>query len=84
MPIYAKRFRNRIGRLALCRQPSDLVTHFGGELRPTDLDALARDMPAIVRSLIFYASILANDDRSASRMLRTSSLSVARSGSVLP
>jgi hypothetical protein len=26
MPVYVKRFRNRIGRLALCSQPSDLMT----------------------------------------------------------
>jgi hypothetical protein len=40
VPIYAKRLRNRVGRLALCSQPSDLITQFGGELRPTDLDTL--------------------------------------------
>jgi hypothetical protein len=40
--------------------------------------ALARAMPVFVRSLIFSASTFAKDDSSASRMLRTSSLSVAR------
>jgi hypothetical protein len=33
MPIYLKRFRNRIGRLARCGAPNDLTTQFGGELR---------------------------------------------------
>jgi hypothetical protein len=40
MPVYVKRFRNRLGRLALCRSASDLVTECGGEPRPTNLDAL--------------------------------------------
>jgi hypothetical protein len=40
MPVYVKRFRNRMGRLARCRSPSDLMAQFGGELRPTDLYAL--------------------------------------------
>ena len=39
MPIYVKRFRNRIGRLTPCRSLSDLMTQFGGEPRPPDLDA---------------------------------------------
>ena len=34
MPVYTKRFRNRIGRLALCSQASDLITQFGGEPAP--------------------------------------------------
>jgi hypothetical protein len=40
MPVYVKCFRNRIGRLAGCRSSSDLMAQFGGDLRPTDLDAL--------------------------------------------
>jgi hypothetical protein len=40
MPIYVKRFRNCIGRLARCRSPSDFITQFGDEPRPADLDAL--------------------------------------------
>jgi len=44
--------------------------------------ALARFIPAFVRSLIFCASTFANDESRASRMFLTSSLSVARCGSV--
>ena len=40
MPLYVKRFRNHVGRLTLCSSPRDFMPHFGGELRPTDLDAL--------------------------------------------
>jgi hypothetical protein len=38
MPVYVKRLGNRIGRLTLCSSRSDLMTQFGWELRPTDLD----------------------------------------------
>ena len=44
--------------------------------------AFARAIPAFVRSLIFWASSFANDESNASRMFRTSSLSVAKCGSV--
>jgi hypothetical protein len=36
MPIYVKRFCNRIGRFPFGSSPSDLMTQFGGELRPAD------------------------------------------------
>ena len=42
MPVYAKRFRNRISCFARCSPPIDLMAQFGRELRPTDLDALYR------------------------------------------
>ena len=44
--------------------------------------AFARAMPDFVRSLIFYASNFDKDESKASRMFRTSSLSVAKCGSV--
>jgi hypothetical protein len=40
MPVYVKRFCNHIGRFTLCSSPSDLMKQFGGEPRPTDLDAV--------------------------------------------
>jgi hypothetical protein len=40
MPIYVKRLRNCVGRLPLRRSLSDLMTQFGSEPRPTDLDTL--------------------------------------------
>jgi hypothetical protein len=51
MPVYVKRFR--IGRLALCSQPSDLITQFGGELRsnyPNIVNAALIICAAAVRS----------------------------------
>ena len=51
--------------------------------RPTLIPlAFARTMPALVRSLIFCASTFAKEESSASKILRTNSLSVARCGSV--
>jgi hypothetical protein len=44
--------------------------------------AFARAIPALVRSLTFCASNFANDESNARSMFRTSSLSVARCGSV--
>jgi hypothetical protein len=40
MPVYVKRFGNRVGRLTLRSSRSDLMTQFGGKLRPADLDGL--------------------------------------------
>ena len=84
MPINPQSLGNDVGRLALGSAPGYLLAQFNREPRSAILMplALARAMPALVRSLIFCASTFAKDESGASRIFRTNSLSVERCGSV--
>ena len=84
MPINPERLADGICRLALLCSLRDLLANFNRELWTADVDAvgLRASIPDFVRSLIFSASNFANDESNASKMFRTSSLSVAKCGSV--
>ena len=84
VPIDAECLGDGIRRLACRDSLSDLLPQFRAMLGlPMRLPcALARAMPARVRSDIFCASTLASEASRARRILRTSSLSVARCASV--
>jgi hypothetical protein len=82
VPVDAKVLGNGIGCLAF-GSPLGNRTSTPSFGRPILMPlALARAIPAFVRSLTLWASTFAKEESRASRILRTSSLSVARWGSV--
>jgi hypothetical protein len=84
MPVDAESLTDTVRCLPFVSPLGNFLAKFDPELRPSDPDALAfaRAIPAFVRSLIFWASTFAKDANKANKIFRTSSLSVARCGSV--